>query len=198
MTRTRAGNLIERFDLTSLENRLLRRAPLPQNDLPVASVAVIINPEDRGGSLLLIKRTEREGDPWSGQIGFPGGHKSPSDQDFLQTAIRETEEEVGIVLSQHLLLGSLPLVTTLSRRVQVAPFVFALKSIAAVQLNREVAENFWMPLSDLMRLEVKRRKVQVEKADLEVDSYDYQGRIIWGLTFRILNLLLNRRLEDRS
>jgi hypothetical protein len=97
-----------------------------------------------------------------------------------------------------MLLGSLPLVTTLSRRVQVAPFVFALKSIVAVQLNREVAENFWVPLSDLMRLEVKRRKVQVEEADLEVDSYDYEGRIIWGLTFRILNLLLDRRLEDDS
>jgi 8-oxo-dGTP pyrophosphatase MutT (NUDIX family) len=167
-----------------------------QGDLPVASVAVIINPEDRGGSLLLIKRTEREGDPWSGQIGFPGGHKSPTDQGFLQTAIRETEEEVGIQLSQHRLLGSLPFVTTLSRRVQVAPFIFALKFTVAVQINREVAENFWVPLTELMRLESKTRKVQAEETYLEADSYDYCGRVIWGLTFRIINLLLGRGSED--
>ena len=166
-----------------------------QSELPVASVAVIINPEDRGASLLLIKRTEREGDPWSGQIGFPGGHKSPGDRDFLQTAIREAKEEVGIELSRHRLLGSLPLVTTRSRRVQVAPFVFALKFMVAVQMNREVAENFWVPLTELGRLEMKRRRVQAEEMDLEVESYDYRGRVIWGLTFRILNLLLGRRSE---
>jgi 8-oxo-dGTP pyrophosphatase MutT (NUDIX family) len=167
-----------------------------KSDIPVASVAVIINPEDRGGSLLLIRRIERKGDPWSGQIGFPGGHKSPSDQGFLQTAIRETEEEVGIKLNEHQLLGSLPLVTTRSRLVQVAPFVFALKSMVPVQLNGEVAENFWVPLPELARFEVKRRKVQAEKLELEVNSYEYQGHIIWGLTFRILNLLLGRRSED--
>jgi len=167
-----------------------------KSDIPVASVAVIINPEDRGGSVLLIRRIERKGDPWSGHIGFPGGHKSASDQGFLQTAIRETEEEVGIKLNENQLLGSLPLVTTRSRLVQVAPFVFALESMVPVQVNGEVAENFWVPLAELARFEVKRRKVQAEKLELEVNSYEYQGHIIWGLTFRILNLLLGRRSED--
>jgi 8-oxo-dGTP pyrophosphatase MutT (NUDIX family) len=163
---------------------------------PVASVAIIINPEDRGGSVLLIRRTERSNDPWSGQISFPGGHKSAEDQGLLQTAIRETKEEVGIQLNQHELFGSLPFVTTRSRRVQVAPFVFALKSAVTVETNREVAESFWAPLVELSRLEVKRRKVQAEEVILEANSYDYQGRVIWGLTFRLLNLLLDRRLED--
>jgi hypothetical protein len=70
--------------------------------------------------------------------------------------------------------------------------------MVAVQMNREVAENFWVPLTELTRLEVKRRKVQAEEVDLEVDSYDYHGRVIWGLTFRILDLLLGRRSEDDS
>jgi 8-oxo-dGTP pyrophosphatase MutT (NUDIX family) len=159
-------------------------------------VAIIISPEDRGGSVLLIRRTERSNDPWSGQISFPGGHKSPEDQNLLQTAIREAGEEVGIQLNQHELVGSMPFVTTRSRRVQVAPFVFALKSAVTVEMNREVAEGFWAPITELNRLEVKRREVHIEEGRLEVDSYDYQGRIIWGLTFRLLNLLLDRRLED--
>jgi len=177
--------------------RLLPRIPLQtQENLALASVAVVIDPDDRGGSVLLIRRTERAGDPWSGQIGFPGGHNSPNDQGLLQTAIREAEEEVGIELIQHEPLGALPLVTTRSRRVQVAPFVFALEFPVTVRTNREVAESFWVPLSELTRLEPKRREVRVDEGVLEVSSYDYQGRIIWGLTFRILNLLFGRRLDD--
>jgi len=193
----RLANMTEGFDLASLRARLLLQPPLAsEKDLPIASVAIIINPKDRGGSILLIRRVERSSDPWSGQIGFPGGHKSPVDRDFLQTAMREAAEEVGVVLSQHQLLGALPLVITRSRRVQVVPFVFALRSEVIVRINREVAESFWVPLSELMRLEAKKRSVHVVEGDLEVNSYDYNRRIIWGLTFRILNLLLNKRSED--
>ena len=189
-----------RFDLTSLRERFLAQPPLQllEDDLAVASVAIVINPEDRGGSVLLIRRTERSGDPWSGQISFPGGHKSPADQGLLQTAIREAEEEVGVELVQHELLGALPIVLTRSRRVQVAPFVFALQFMVTVAVNREVAESFWIPLVELAELEPVKRKVHVEEGILEVSSYDYQGRIIWGLTFRIINLLLNRKIEDNS
>ena len=187
----------EPFDLTSLSARLLLQPPVkPQEPLPVASVAIIINPKDRGGSILLIKRIERSNDPWSGQIGFPGGHKSPDDSGFLQTAIREAEEEVGIKLSQNELLGCLPFVATRSRCVQVVPFVFSLKSRVEVRMNREVAESFWVPLSELARLEGARRRVHAEGQDLEVNSYDYHGRVIWGLTFRVLNLLLGRIVKE--
>jgi len=189
----------ERFDLTFLRKRLLPQIPLQtQQDLALASVAVVINPDDRGGSVLLIRRTERADDPWSGQVGFPGGHNSPNDQSFLQTAIREAEEEVGIELVQHELLGALPIVTTRSRRVQVAPFVFALEFPVTLRTNREVAESFWVPLSELTRLEPKRREVRVEEGSLFVPSYEYGGRVIWGLTFRIINLLLGRRVDDDS
>ena len=187
----------ERFDLASLRSRLLTRLPSqPEDNIALAGVAVIIDPDDRDGAVLLIRRTERSGDPWSGQIGFPGGHKSPSDQGLLQTAIREAEEEVGIELIQHELLGALPFVMTRSQRVRVAPFVFMLEFPVAMRINREVAESFWVPLTELTRLEPQLREVHVDEGDLAVFSYDYQGRIIWGLTFRILNLLLNRNLDD--
>jgi hypothetical protein len=62
-------------------------------------------------------------------------------------------------------------------------------------MNREVADSFWVPLSELVRLESTKREVHVDEGTLEVDAYDYQGRVIWGLTYRILNLLLDRKTE---
>jgi len=189
---TRVAAMGESFDLSALKSRLLNEPHKQIVGLPVASVAIIIDPKDRGGSVLLIKRTERSNDPWSGQIGFPGGHVSPNDQGFLQTAIREAEEEVGLKLRREELLGSLPFVTTRSRRVQVASYAFALESVGTIRINREVAESFWVPLNQMAKLESRKRQVHVEEGTLEVDSYDYQGHIIWGLTFRILNILFGR------
>jgi 8-oxo-dGTP pyrophosphatase MutT (NUDIX family) len=186
------------FNLDSLKDRLL-----PQNAVresgegpPFAAVAIIINPNDRGGSVLFIKRTERRGDPWSGQIAFPGGRKSPIDRGLADTAVRETGEEVGIQLSGHELLGHLPILTTRSRRMRVLPFVFQLKSTVSIHANEEVAEAFWVPLSDLGRLEVETREVRVDEGTLSADSYVYEGHAIWGLTFRIVNLLLDRETQN--
>ena len=186
------------FNLSSLRNRLL-----PQNSVrrseeepAVAAVAIIINPNDQGGSVLFIKRTERRGDPWSGQIAFPGGRKSPIDKGLAETAVRETREEVGIELTGHELLGHLPIVTTRSRRMRVLPFVFQLKSIVSIRANEEVADAFWVPLGDLEGLEVESRDVRVDHGTLSADSYIVDGRVIWGLTFRIINLLLDRETQS--
>jgi len=183
------------FDLESLKGRLRREGPVPKSDIghPVAAVAIIINPKDRGGSILLIKRTERIGDPWSGQIAFPGGHKASTDQSFLETAIREAHEEVGIDLREHELLGQLPLVYARTRRVQVAPFVFELKTDVIVKSNEEVAEKFWVPLSILEVSEINRTEVKIDEGKLKVEAYIYGGNTVWGLTFRIINILLDRK-----
>ena len=61
-----------------------------------AAVALICAPDP--DAILIIKRAERLGDPWSGQMGLPGGRASVTDSDLMATAIRETQEEVGIEL----------------------------------------------------------------------------------------------------
>jgi 8-oxo-dGTP pyrophosphatase MutT (NUDIX family) len=183
-----------KFDLNSIRARLVHDAsePLLEGDVPVAAVAIIINPNGQGQSILLIRRTERKDDPWSGQIAFPGGRRSPSDSNLSETAIRETGEEVGIQLNEHALLGQLPIVTARTRRTRVLPVVFKLKSPVSIRTNREVTEAFWLPTDDLERLEIQNREVRVEGGSLLVSSYEYKGRVIWGLTFRILTLLLDR------
>ena len=182
------------FDLESLKQRLQKGlVPKPSAAQPEAAVAIIINPRDRGGSILLIKRTERRGDPWSGQIAFPGGHKAPSDQGFLETAIREAREEVGIDLREHELLGQLPLVYGRTRRVRVIPYPFELRRDVIVRSNREVAEIFWVSLSTLALTEVSQTVVTTEDGKLNVDGYILGGNVVWGLTFRIINILLVRK-----
>jgi 8-oxo-dGTP pyrophosphatase MutT (NUDIX family) len=189
------GCSTDTFDLESLKARLRREGAIPESDKghPEAAVAIIINHKDRGGSILLIKRTERVGDPWSGQIAFPGGHKASSDRNFLETAIREAHEEVGIDLREHELLGQLPLVYARTRQVQVAPFIFQLKTGVILKSNEEVAEKFWVPLSILDVSEVERTEVKVEEGKLIVDAYIYGGNTVWGLTFRIINIVLDRK-----
>jgi 8-oxo-dGTP pyrophosphatase MutT (NUDIX family) len=186
------------FYLKSIKAQLTPEMPEPEigSDLPVAAVAVAIDFSNRGGVILLIKRREREDDPWSGQIAFPGGRKSPADRDLLETAIREAMEEVGVQLKDHEFLGHLPVVTARTRRMRVLPVVFQLKSEILIHPNEEVTETFWLPLSDLENLEIGNREVRVEGGLLTVPSYEYEGHVIWGLTFRILNLLLNRKIPN--
>ena len=179
----------------SLKRRIRHASPTPvpnSEELPEAAVAIIIDPEIRDGAVLLIQRRERQGDPWSGQVAFPGGHKSPTDRSFLDTAIREASEEVGIDLREHEVIGSLPQVHSLSRRVIVAPYVFQLRSKASVRPNQEVAEGFWVALKDLVTMTVKKIEVSAGNGRLTVNSYVVEDHVIWGLTYRILNILIDR------
>ena len=183
------------FDLNSLKLRLTQQIPPP--NASAAAIAIIIDSRQIA-SVLLIRRVERQSDPWSGQIAFPGGHKSQVDRTLLETAIRETKEEVGIKLETRRLLGILPSLPTHTRRVQVTPFVFNLANETRLKPNCEVAETFWACLTDLMQIEPMSSEVKTDGKRLRVESYVYRGHIIWGLTFRILNLLLNKEQTSNS
>lgn len=188
--------MADNVTLDSLRRRLSPGSSVLQveeSGLPIAAVAIIIDPEDQRGSILLIKRTEREGDPWSGQIAFPGGRSSPKDQTFLETAIREAWEEVGVNLQEHELLGMLPMISTRSKRVRVVPYVFQLRRKVVVRTNEEVAESFWVPMSDFEKITPVKTEVNVEEGELTVDAFIYHDRVIWGLTYRIIKILLNKQ-----
>ena len=71
-----------------------------------AVVALIINQNDPHG-ICFIERTQREGDPWSGQVSLPGGKISRDDKTLVDGVIRETCEEVGIQLKKEFMIGNL-------------------------------------------------------------------------------------------
>ncbi|MFL5555271.1 MAG: NUDIX hydrolase, partial [Gemmatimonadaceae bacterium] len=107
--------------------------------------------------LLFIKRAEYPGDPWSGQIAFPGGREESRDGSLAETAIRETREETGIDLAREgLMLGSLDDLrprTTRLPPVVVRPFVALLDRQDPLMLSNEVALAFWVPFGALSQTE---------------------------------------------
>jgi len=150
------------------------------------AVAVIL----RGRSavdVLVIERSEREGDPWSGQLAFPGGRRSRGDRTLLDTVRRETKEEVGLFLSRNArLLGSLP-ARAPGNRVEwvVVPFVFSLTRAARLAPGPEVARALWAPL-DEMPLSLHRAVIELPGGDLEVPAFLVGGKPLWGFSFRVL------------
>ncbi|HYP89073.1 MAG TPA: CoA pyrophosphatase [Polyangiaceae bacterium] len=161
-----------------------------------AAVAVVLAPSGAPGgalSLLLMRRSEREGDPWSGHMALPGGHAHRADADLLHTARRETLEEVGIDLSDAELLGALDDVSPMrSSEIAVRPFVFALAALREVALSDEVAEALWVPLDSLASGALKRTTdVIVRGATLRVPAHIIEERVVWGMTFHVLERFLS-------
>jgi 8-oxo-dGTP pyrophosphatase MutT (NUDIX family) len=160
-----------------------------------AAVAVVLR-EVAAVEILLIKRAERETDPWSGHMAFPGGRHQRDDATLLDTAMRETLEEVGLDLDAHARpLVRLPDVMPYSRMphpLTVTAFVFALdrSPLAAFTPNEEVAEAFWVPLDPILRNEnATRFRWKRDGLDLDLPAIDVRGHVVWGLTYRMLELL---------
>ncbi len=164
-----------------------------------ASVAVIFRiGGDDSLELLMIERARYEGDPWSGHVAFPGGRREPHDATLLDTAIRETREELGIDLSvSGRVLGALERLHPVSPSLpplSVAPFVALLTSESALALSDEVAEAFWVPLALLVRPDAAS-EVDVVLANgsrRTVRAFVHGRYTIWGLTERIIRDLLSR------
>src|SRR6476469_8090178 len=119
-----------------------------------AAVALVLRPAAGGElELLMIKRADFEGDPWSGHVALPGGRQEPDDVSLERTAIRETWEETAIDIEREgAIVGVLDEVaprTPTVRRVIVRPYVAAVVPGVAIVESPEVAAAFWVPLSAL-------------------------------------------------
>jgi 8-oxo-dGTP pyrophosphatase MutT (NUDIX family) len=186
-------------DLVSLAVALSRLRTRRDDDVPVtrkAAVAVILRDGDGGVELLFIRRAEHPRDPWSGQMGLPGGRVDPGDASPLAAALRETREEIALDLGAlgrplgrlsevrtHLPLGSVPH--------SVVPFAFAVDGDPELRRNEEVQEALWVPLSFLMDRGNRSAFTWVRKGlPLPMPCTTFQGRVIWGLTLKIVDELI--------
>ena len=158
-----------------------------------AAVAVVLRPEP--DAVLLIRRAERAGDPWSGHMALPGGRRDPDDADLIETAIRETAEEVGLDLSRESLLGALDDVvprTPVLPPIAVRPYVFELSSRPELSLNPEVAAARWVHLDHLLRPATYHPvKLQIRGETRDMPAYELDDAIIWGMTERAVTSLLD-------
>jgi 8-oxo-dGTP pyrophosphatase MutT (NUDIX family) len=118
-----------------------------------------------------------------GQVCFPGGTREPSDSSLLQTALRESEEEIGLEAKDIEILGELDDSVTLVTNYVISPFVAFIRPPHSLRTNgKEVKGAFSVPLSFL-----------VNEANFKQDSYayEYEGHIIWGATARILRQFID-------
>ena len=174
--------------------RLLLPVELAEAELrakPAAAVLVLFREGPRGLEVLLAERARREGDPWSGHIGLPGGMRHPEDASVLATALRETEEEVGLRLDGRAeVLGHLPPRAPANRpEVLVAPYVALAAREVEPRPSAEIVGTFWCPLEDLPPTRTTA-VVPTILGELTVPAFLHEGRVIWGFTYRLLEELL--------
>lgn len=172
-----------------------------------AAVALILRERGPSSEVLFIERAQREGDPWSGHMAFPGGREEPADQTMLDAAIRETREEVGIDLSGAEHLGHLEDLMGTRRvapRLVVSAHAFHLDADQPFALDpKEVESVHWCPLSAFHERErwVDHRIPEMPKTAFPGVSIGEAGRhVVWGLTYRFLDRffeVLERPLPNR-
>jgi 8-oxo-dGTP pyrophosphatase MutT (NUDIX family) len=145
--------------------------------------------------LLMIKRAEAEGDPWSGHIACPGGRMEPGDHDLAVTAVRETWEETGVdVARDGRLLGQLD---DLSPRtpylppIVIRPYLALVRAGVEIVPSAEVAEAFWVPIAALRTVSAwGLATISIRGRDQQVSVFQHGEYTVWGLTERALRQLL--------
>jgi 8-oxo-dGTP pyrophosphatase MutT (NUDIX family) len=156
-----------------------------------ASVAVILDGKV-DPRLLLIRRAERAGDPWSGQVAFPGGKSQEGDKTLKGTAQREALEEVGLDLGRGSeFLGYFGSFTTHTGTMEVVPSVFLTEDPAEVKTNGEVASYRWLNLAELISPEARSvYRFEFRGNPVEMPAFKMNDYVVWGLTHRILTALV--------
>jgi len=178
----------------SLAGYTASRAEPPGRPPREAAVALVLyEPPGAPPELLFIERAVRDGDPWSGQMAFPGGRRDQVDPDLQATAARETFEEVGVKLGAP--LGQLDdFAGTRNPQVQplvVSPYVYAVEERPETQPNHEVNDTVWIPLPAILdpAFTIEYRFEHASYRD-SFPAVRYDRFTVWGLTYRVLGNFL--------
>ena len=161
-----------------------------------SAVAIILRQPANELSILMIKRAERDGDPWSGHMAFPGGRMDPGDANSLAVARRETKEEIGLTLDDTApCIGRLSELRARSQGKRfpliVSPYVFKINHDPKLTPNYEVAETIWVPLKFMLDTS-NREEMYFERGNFKANLpfYMYKDNRIWGLSLLMLDELV--------
>lgn len=159
-----------------------------------AAVAMLLRESGRGMEVLLIRRAEHEKDPWSGDLGFPGGGIEQEDLSPRAAAERETWEEIGLCLNEGNYLGQSDDLAGAYLSVRISCFVYHVDHEVEFRLNGEVVDLFWVPLETLLDPERNRlTNFFYRGSDREhpiVDLNEWSQRPLWGITYRLIDNFL--------
>ena len=168
----------------------------PKSDLPKAAVLIALTDEENPEVIYTLRSNKVSSH--QGEVSFPGGMQEESDTSLIITALRESEEEIGLPQNCVKILGSLD--TMVSRfNISVTPFVGVIPG--DVELNtssEEIEACFKVPLSFLLK-DKRYRNDEVNRngETFYMPAYKYSSYVIWGLTAMITVNFLNRALDAK-
>ena len=168
----------------------------PKSDLPKAAVLIALTEEENPEVIYTLRSNKVSSH--QGEVSFPGGMQEESDSSLIMTALRESEEEIGLPQNCVKIIGSLD--TMVSRfNVSVTPFVGVIP--VDVDLNtssEEIEACFKVPLSFLLK-DKRYRNDEVNRngETFYMPAYKYSSYVIWGLTAMITVNFLNRALDAK-
>lgn len=154
-----------------------------------AVMALFYPDENKITHLLLILRKTYKG-VHSNQIGFPGGKAEDVDDSLMTTALRETEEEVGVAIAQIEVLKALSMVYIPPSNFEVWPFLGICKNKPNFSIQEEEVEALvQVSLTDFMNdANLFMQKMSTSYAEnIEVPAYRLNGHIVWGATAMMLS-----------
>ncbi|WP_420385965.1 NUDIX hydrolase [Roseivirga sp.] len=171
----------------------------PSRPAKLGGVMVLLYPHESGIHIPLMKRPEYDG-AHSGQISFPGGKLEQSDKDLVATALRETEEEIGVRSGDIEVLGNLSELFIIASNFKVLPTVGVLKNTPRfIPDPIEVAEVLPMPLKMLHDQSVRKvKEMHFPPYTIFSPYFELRGEVVWGATAMMLSELAHVLEEVES
>ena len=126
----------------------------------------------------------------AGEISFPGGKLDADDSDLLQTALRETSEEIGLTITREQVIGQLEPVVTLNSGFLILPFISVIDEIPTLAANSEVEKIFHIKLEPFLKTMANDPNPS-HNIIQEMYTFEYQNQIVWGASARILRQIQN-------
>jgi 8-oxo-dGTP pyrophosphatase MutT (NUDIX family) len=180
------------LNIDQIRSRLTahRPEPLQIEARRLAAVAMLLREKRHRPEVLFIRRAEYPGDPWSGDLGFPGGCLEPLDSDARAAAERETREEISLCLKPHQYLGQCAELAGAYLPVIISCFAYHLEDEPEFNLNGEVVQTFWVPLQTLLEPQ-RNRLISFEyrgerRQHPVIELQEWSERPLWGITYRLL------------
>ena len=165
-------------------------AELDANEL--ASVLIIIYGKD---PFVIMTEKAKTLKVHAGEIAFPGGKWCAKDQDLLETAIRETKEELCLEVSKEQVVGQLDNVITLNSKYNITPFIAILETIPSLKTNSEVESILHIPLESFLNT-IGEDNLPEHRSIEEMYTFTFEKHNVWGASARMLrqiNILLSEK-----
>ncbi|HKU83054.1 MAG TPA: CoA pyrophosphatase [Candidatus Nitrosocosmicus sp.] len=164
--------------------------PVGNINIEQSGVLVIIHFNHEYNPTIIFTKRSSNLRNHAGEISFPGGRVSIQDRSIVETAIRETYEEIGLLVQKENIIGSLTPTNTYTTKILIYPFIVILGKVSfPLEPNEEVEQVIEIPL------EILRDCVTIDEdhssRDYKMFKFNVDGYLIWGATARILKNLID-------